>query len=89
MKPGRYGPFPYSPGIRRPPLKWPNGAHVAPCVVPNIEFFALDKKVPFGHGRPSPFRSRRPHLSATGNEIASHYRAQPGQTLNKTNHGFG
>ncbi len=48
MKPGRYGPFPYSPIIHRPPLKWPNGAHVALWVIPNIEFFALDEKVPAG-----------------------------------------
>ena len=50
MQPARYGPFPYSPIIRRPPLKWPNGAHVALWVIPNIEFFALDEKVPPGSG---------------------------------------
>ena len=50
MKPSRYGPFPYSPIIHRPPLKWPNGAHVALWVIPNIEFFALDEKVPPGSG---------------------------------------
>jgi peptidoglycan/xylan/chitin deacetylase (PgdA/CDA1 family) len=50
MKPARYGPFPYSPIIHRPPLKWPNGAHVALWVIPNIEFFALDEKVPPGSG---------------------------------------
>src|ERR1700675_4963420 len=50
MQPSRYGPFPYSPIIHRPPLQWPNGAHVALCVVPNIEFFALDEKVPPGSG---------------------------------------
>src|SRR6202050_1929061 len=50
MKPSRYGPFPYSPIIPRPPLKWPNGAHVALWVIPNIEFFALDEKVPPGSG---------------------------------------
>ncbi len=46
MKPARYGPFPYSPIIHRPPLHWPNGAHVALWVIPNIEFFALDERVP-------------------------------------------
>jgi len=46
MKPARCGPFPYSPIIHRPPLQWPNGAHVALWVIPNIEFFALDEKVP-------------------------------------------
>jgi allantoinase len=50
MKPARYGPFPYSPIIHRPPLAWPNGAHVALWVIPNIEFFALDEKVPPGSG---------------------------------------
>jgi allantoinase len=50
MKPARYGPFPYSPIIHRPPLHWPNGAHVALWVIPNIEFFALDEKVPPGSG---------------------------------------
>ena len=50
MKPARYGPFPYSPIIHWPPLQWPNGAHVALWVIPNIEFFALDEKVPAGSG---------------------------------------
>jgi len=50
MKPARYGPFPYSPIIHRPPLHWPNGAHVALWVIPNIEFFALNEKVPAGSG---------------------------------------
>jgi peptidoglycan/xylan/chitin deacetylase (PgdA/CDA1 family) len=50
MKPARYGPFPYSPIIHRRPLRWPNGAHVAFWVIPNIEFFALDEKVPLGSG---------------------------------------
>jgi allantoinase len=50
MKPARYGPFPYSPIIHRPPLQWPNGAHVALWAIPNIEFFALDEKVPPGSG---------------------------------------
>jgi allantoinase len=50
MKPARYGPFPYSPIIHRPPLKWPNGAQLALWVIPNIEFFALDEKVPPGSG---------------------------------------
>ena len=50
MKPRRYGPFPYSPIIERPRLEWPGGAHVALWVIPNIEFFALDEKVPAGSG---------------------------------------
>jgi len=43
MQPRRYGPFPYSPIIDRPPLRWPNGARLAVWVVPNIEFFPLDE----------------------------------------------
>lgn len=50
MKPRTYGPFPYSPIIDRPRLEWPGGAHVALWVIPNIEFFALDEKVPAGSG---------------------------------------
>ena len=43
MKPRSYGPFPYSPIIHRPRLKWPNGAHVALWVIPNIEYFSLEE----------------------------------------------
>jgi allantoinase len=50
MKPGPYGPFPYSPIIRRPKLSWPNGAQLALWVIPNIEFFSLTEKVPAGAG---------------------------------------
>ncbi|MGH7088132.1 MAG: polysaccharide deacetylase family protein [Stellaceae bacterium] len=46
MKPGAYGPFPYSPIIARPRLAWPDGARVALWIIPNIEFFALDDRVP-------------------------------------------
>jgi len=48
MKPAPYGPFPYSPIVDRPPLAWPDGAHVALWVIPNIEFFSLMEKVPAG-----------------------------------------
>jgi len=42
MKSGDYhGFFDFSPIIDRPPLKWPNGAHVALWVVPNIEHYEL------------------------------------------------
>ena len=57
MQPRSYGPFPYSPIIRRPKLTWPNGAHVALWVIPNIEFFSLEEKVPAaagGSGAPAP-----------------------------------
>jgi allantoinase len=50
MKPAPYGPFPYSPIIRRKRLAWPNGARVALWVIPNIEFFSLEEKVPASAG---------------------------------------
>jgi peptidoglycan/xylan/chitin deacetylase (PgdA/CDA1 family) len=50
MKPSRYGPFPYSPIINRPVLRWPNHAQLALWVIPNIEFFALNEKVPPASG---------------------------------------
>jgi allantoinase len=50
MNPAAYGPFPYSPITRRPKLAWPDGAHVALWVIPNIEFFSLGEKVPLGGG---------------------------------------
>jgi peptidoglycan/xylan/chitin deacetylase (PgdA/CDA1 family) len=34
--------FPFSAIVDRPPLKWPNGAHVAVWVVPNIEHYELE-----------------------------------------------
>ncbi len=46
MKPGAYGPFPYSPIIHRNKLEWPNGARLALWVIPNIEFFSLAEKIP-------------------------------------------
>src|SRR5262245_64226568 len=52
MKPAPYGPFPYSPIVRRPRLTWPDGAHVALWVIPNIEFFSLMEKVPADSGGP-------------------------------------
>jgi allantoinase len=50
VKPAPYGPFPYSPIIRRPRLTWPNGARVALWIIPNIEFFSLQDSVPAGSG---------------------------------------
>ena len=43
MEPRDYGPFPYMPIVDRPRLKWPNDAHVAVWVIPNIEFFPLTR----------------------------------------------
>ena len=34
--------YEYSPIVRRPPLRWPNGARVAVWVIPNVEHFHLD-----------------------------------------------
>jgi len=48
MKPQPYGPFAYKPINNRPKLSWPEGARVAFWVVPNIEVFALDEKIPGG-----------------------------------------
>jgi peptidoglycan/xylan/chitin deacetylase (PgdA/CDA1 family) len=50
MEPRRYGPFPYVPINRRPKLEWPGGAPLALWVIPNIETFALDEKMPAGPG---------------------------------------
>src|SRR5262245_44184317 len=49
MKPRSYGPFPYSPIIDRPKLEWPNGAHVALWIIPNLEYFSLEER-PGGYG---------------------------------------
>ncbi|RXZ38188.1 polysaccharide deacetylase [Oxalobacteraceae bacterium CAVE-383] len=54
MKPNAYGPFPYSPIIDRPRLEWPGGARVALWVIPNIEFFALDDRIPGVSGSKAP-----------------------------------
>lgn len=45
MKPRKTGPYPYSPIVRRPKVRWPNGARVAVWVIPNIEYFALDELI--------------------------------------------
>ena len=67
MKPAPYGPFPYSPIVDRPPLAWPDGAHVALWVIPNIEFFSLMEKVPAGRARRCPtFLPGRRVITATG-----------------------
>ena len=57
MKPAPYGPFAYSPIIRRPVLRWPDDARLALWIIPNIEFFSLAEKVPAaagGSGGPVP-----------------------------------
>ena len=50
MEPTRYGPFPYTPIIRRPKFQWPGGKRLALWVIPNIEIFALDERMPDGPG---------------------------------------
>jgi peptidoglycan/xylan/chitin deacetylase (PgdA/CDA1 family) len=55
MQPGRTGPFPYSPIINRPKLEWPNGKRLAFWVIPNIETFALNEKMPDGPNIPNVF----------------------------------
>lgn len=55
MQPGRSGPFPYSPIIHRPKLEWPNGKRLAFWVIPNIETFALNEKMPDGPNIPNVF----------------------------------
>ena len=44
MKPSRYGPFPYSPIIHRPALKWPDGAHVALWIIPEYRILRARRK---------------------------------------------
>jgi allantoinase len=48
--------FDYSAIAKRKPLKWPNGAHVAVWIIPNIEYYPIDKPGPvlFGNARPEP-----------------------------------
>ena len=53
MKPRDYGPFEYSPIIRRPRLAWPKGERVALWVIPNIEYFSLQER-PGGYGAAKP-----------------------------------
>jgi len=50
VKPNAYGPFPYSPIVDRPRLRWPDDARVALWVIPNIEFFSLEDRVPAAAG---------------------------------------
>ena len=51
MEPQRYGPFPYTPINRRPKITWPDGARIAVWVIPNIEAFALNERMPVGQGK--------------------------------------
>jgi allantoinase len=51
MRELEHGRFAYNPIVGRPPLRWPNGAHVALWVIPNIEHFHFDGTFP---GSPDP-----------------------------------
>ena len=42
--------YPYSPITERRRLRWPNGARLALCVIPNIECFHIDR--PIARGEP-------------------------------------
>ncbi len=48
MEPRAHAPYPYSAIIDRAPLRWPDGARIAFWVIPNIEAFPLDVRVPGG-----------------------------------------
>jgi allantoinase len=48
MKPQPYGPYRFIPITKRPKQSLPGGARIAVWVIPNIESFALDEKVPGG-----------------------------------------
>ncbi len=48
MEPRADAPYPYSAIIDRAPLRWPGGHRVAFWVIPNIEVFPLDARVPGG-----------------------------------------
>ena len=51
MKPQKTGPFGYSPIIHRPKLVWPGNARVALWIIPNVEVFAFDERMPSGTGK--------------------------------------
>jgi peptidoglycan/xylan/chitin deacetylase (PgdA/CDA1 family) len=88
MDPRPYGPFPYLPINRRPKLSWPNGARVALWVVPNIEFFGLDEKMPGGSGKipDVPTWGRRDYGNRIGifriMDVLSRYRVRATVALN-------
>ena len=46
MEPQSYGPYPYRPIHDAPKLTWPTGARVAFVIVPNVEFFPLNLRIP-------------------------------------------
>jgi allantoinase len=60
--PQHHDRFPYSAIVDRPPLRWPNGARVAVCVIPNIEHFLFDR----------PSSSINPHTANLVPDVLNH-----------------
>lgn len=54
-----YGPFSFVPSHEAPKLSWPRGARMAFVIVPNVEFFPLDVRIPGA-------RPKIPDVSAWG-----------------------
>ena len=84
--PSSYGPFPYSPIVRRPTLAWPDGARVALWFVPNVEYVALDDPS-FGPTAPDvPAWARRDYGNRVGifrlMEVMDRYGIRGTATLN-------
>jgi len=50
MQPTDHGPYKYRPITQAPKLVWPEQARVALLVIPNLEYFPLNQKIP-GAGR--------------------------------------
>lgn len=59
MNPTSYGPYQFRPITEAPPLRWPDHARVALLIVPNLEFFPLDQRIPSA-------RSHTPDVSSWG-----------------------
>jgi peptidoglycan/xylan/chitin deacetylase (PgdA/CDA1 family) len=60
-----YGPFPYAPINRRAQWNWPNGAHLAVWVIPNLEFFSLNTPLA-GHPWEKAHEYKAPTVRAWG-----------------------
>jgi peptidoglycan/xylan/chitin deacetylase (PgdA/CDA1 family) len=63
MEPSDYGPFDFVPINKRPRVTWPNGAHVAVWIIPNIEFFPLTRGLA---GHPFEAKGKAPTVRAWG-----------------------
>src|SRR6267378_3372817 len=67
--------YDYSPIIKRPPIKWPNGARVAVWVIPNIEYYE------FSGMRALPDYRRRGEEAELGIPGARHNQFSPAQRV--------